>query len=336
MTSTRTAARLLTLTAVAEPVPTVRVNMAALLENLSGDLAAAVAAIDNMSRHERNRHAAALRRRFAELRPVVGLAARPTSLTLAGGGNMKTAKNRLPTITYTGSPATSGRVLLDTVDGPVRLVFSNCPHLGKCARVCVLTGGNARYSSVANGRRWRDLVAYTDPVGWIQLLRAEIIAAADRGNGRGVLVRSDVGTELGLARIVPALFADTPNGSTVRGYDYAKNPAAMRRDGFIADRNHRSVYSWNENADARTVNRYLHRGGNVVVVAAIRKADPIPSAWKIGRQWWPTVDGDADDDRYNDPAGRVVIVRAKGKAAQARHAARLGGFVMPAPTPIDN
>jgi hypothetical protein len=197
----------------------------------------------------------------------------------------------------------------------------------------VLTGGNARYSSVANGRRWRDLVSYTDPVGWIPLLRAEIIAAADRDNGRGVLVRSDVGTELGLARLVPALFADTPSGSRVRGYDYGKNPAILRGDGFTTNRNHRTAYSWNERSDARTVNRYLGRGGNVVVVAAIRKGDPIPEAWRIGRQWWPTVDGDADDDRHNDRRSAVVLVRAKGKAAQARHAARLGGFVMPVVSP---
>jgi hypothetical protein len=333
-TKTTTAARLLQLSAVAaDPTPTVRVDMAAHLAAIAAELVAAVAAVDAMTPHQRRKHAAALGRRFAALRPAVNLAARPTSLTLPGNGNRKTAKNQLPTITYTGSPSTSGRVTLDTISGPVRLIFNNCPHSGKCSRVCVLTGGNARYNSVANGRRWRDLVSYTDPVGWIQLLRAEIIAAADRGNGRGVLVRSDVGTELGLARLVPALFADTPSGSRVRGYDYAKSPAAMRGDGFTADRNHRTAYSWNERSDARTVNRFLHRGGSVVVVAAIRKADPIPDAWRIGRQWWPTIDGDATDDRYHDAAGAVVLVRAKGKAAQARHAARLGGFVMPSQLP---
>ena len=302
-----------------------RVEMAQHFTKHADAMAEAVAAFDLMTPKEQRRMVAQLRLRFSELRPLVGLKANRTSLTQSAAGNIKVAKNVARTITYTGSPATSGRVTVDTLRGPVEIVANNCPHAGKCARVCVLSGGNARYDGVRDGRRWRDLVAVLDPVGWVVLRRAELIAAADKFGA--VLERGDVGTEYGLADLVPQLYADTPKGNTVRGYDYGKRPQILRGDGWTADRHHRTVYSWNESSDARAVNRFLGRGGNVVMVAAIAKRDDVPAAVLIGSKWWPTIDGDKTDDRFNEAGGRVVIVRAKGKATEKKHAAHLGGFL---------
>jgi hypothetical protein len=89
------------------------------------------------------------------------------------------------------------------------------------------------------------------------------------------------------------------------------------------------VYSWHESSDARAVNRFLARGGNVVVVTDMVKGDTVPEFWRIGSKWWPTVDGDASDDRHGDPGGRVVVLYAKGAAVSTRHRDRLAGFVMP-------
>jgi len=302
-----------------------RVEMAQHLAAVRLEMVLAVAELDAMTSTERRRHVAQLRTRFAELRPMVGLKATRTSLTKSGATNIKVAKNKARTITYTGSPATSGRVTVDTLRGPVEIVPNNCPHAGKCAAVCVLSGGMARYDVVRDGRRWRDLVAVLDPVGWVQLRRAELIAAADKFGA--VLERGDVGTEYGLADLVPQLYSDTPNGNTVRGYDYGKRPQILRGDGWTADRHHRTVYSWNESSDARAVNQFLGRGGNVVMVGKVHKSEPVPAAVLIGSKWWPTIDGDATDDRFNEAGGRVVIVRAKGKATHKNLADRLGGFV---------
>ena len=326
MTTRTRSARLAAIAAPTEP-RTVRVDMLRHLERHAAAMAAAVAAADAMTDHERRTRRRQLGAMFAELRPTVGLMARPTDLLMPGTSNTKLAKNPAPTVSYTGSPSTSGRVHVDTADGPVRLVFSQCPHAGRCAAVCVLTGGRGKFSSTMAGRRWRDLVAYTDPVGWAQLIRLEIIAAADR-HGM-ILARLDTGTELGLGRMVPAILADTPNGATVRGYDYAKNPAVLEGNGWTDNRHHRTVYSWNESTEPAAVGRFLRRGGSVAVVLNIPKGAPIPATWRIGRTDWPTVDGDATDNRLADPGAVVVVLRAKGAATTARMADRLAGFVLP-------
>lgn len=304
-----------TVAAVAVDVspPTVRVNMFEHLRGSAVEMAAAVAEVDGMTAAERRAYGATLRRRFAEWRPAVGLQARPVPLLLSGSRNVKIGKNIARTVTYTGSPSTSARVVLAMSSGERRrVVMDSCPWSGSCAACCVLRGGNARYSSVAAGRAWRTLCAYVDPVGWAALRRAELVAAADRHGA--ILERGDVGTEYGVADWLPTMYADTPSGAIVRGYDYGKRPSLLAGDGWGAGGHHRTAYSWNESSSPRRVARFLERGGTVAMVTDTRKGENVPSAVDIGGEWWPTVDGDATDDRHNDPDGVVVVLRAKGAA----------------------
>lgn len=295
-------------------VRTVRVDMTAHLGEHAAAMRAAVTAVDAMRPAERRTYAAAMRRRFAEWRPLVSLEPRPVPFTLEGEGNMKIGKNDARTVTYTGAPSTSARAVLTMSDGEaVRVVLDSCPHSGACAAVCVLKSGNGRYPSVAAGRAWRTLCAYMDPAGWAAVRRAELIGAADRHGA--IVERGDTGTEHGIIDMVPELYADTPRGGIVRGYDYGKRPSILQGDGWSADGHHRTTYSWSESSNTRAVVRFLERGGTVAMVTDTRKGEPVPSAVEIGGRWWPTVDGDESDNRLEDPAGVVVILRAKGAAA---------------------
>lgn len=302
-----------------------RVNMAAHLAAHALDMADAVAMVDAMTRAERRAWAAATRRRFAEWRPAVGLEPRPVPLVLPGEGNAKIGKNISRTVTYTGAPSTSARVPLTLVDGsPVVLVLDSCPHSGTCAAVCVVCGGRGRFSSVRAGRTWRTLCAYMDPAAWAGLRRAELVALADKHGA--ILERGDVATEYALADILPELYADTPAGALVRGYDYGKRPTLLQGDGWAADRHHRTAYSWSESSSSRSVAAFLERGGTVAMVTDTRKGEPVPRLVDIAGRWWPTVDGDESDNRHEDPAGVVVILRAKGAAiGRGRRAALVRG-----------
>lgn len=297
----------------AAPLETVRINMTEHLRGSALEMAAAVAEVDGMTAAQRRTFGAAIRRRFAEWRPAVGLQARPVPLLLQGSGNVKIGRNVARTLTYTGSPSTSARVVFSMASGKRRrVVMDSCPWSGSCAACCVLRGGNARYSTVSAGRTWRTLCAYVDPVGWAALRRVELVAAANRHGA--ILERGDVGTEYGMSDWLPSLYADTPEGAAVRGYDYGKRPNILGGDGWAADGHHRTAYSWNESSNARRVARFLERGGTVAMVTDTRKGENVPSAVDIAGTWWPTVDGDVTDDRYNDPESVVVVLRAKGAA----------------------
>jgi hypothetical protein len=59
---------------------------------------------------------------------------------------------------------------------------------------------------------------------------------------------------------------------------------------------------------------YLKEGGNVAVIMAKRKSDPIPATlWGF-----PTVDGDANDRRYMDPQGSIAVLTPKGGLDRTR------------------
>jgi len=80
----------------------------------------------------------------------------------------------------------------------------------------------------------------------------------------------------------------------------------MDRVGFLAE-NYRTTYSVTRATRAETVARITGRGDTVTAV--FPSVAPIPAAWR----GLPVVDGDTTDDRFSDPSGVVVGLKAKGK-----------------------
>jgi len=120
---------------------------------------------------------------------------------------------------------------------------------------------------------------------------------------------------------IPAV-ADTLERFKIAAYAYTKRPAAVRaamRFGDGRTGGTRIVYSWSERADERLAADYLRAGGSVAVVFAGlgsgRNARPIPDAFAIDGETFPTIDGDETDDRTTDPRGHVVALRGKGPLA---------------------
>lgn len=99
----------------------------------------------------------------------------------------------------------------------------------------------------------------------------------------------------------------------VHFYEYTKAPLRMESRGGIPA-NLSLTFSISERADADAeAARYLDAGYGAAVVTFTKRHQP-PARFTVDGASYPTVDGDAHDARFLDPAGHVVILAAKGRA----------------------
>lgn len=180
-----------------------------------------------------------------------------------------------------------------------------------CRAACVMTtAGNARYRSVGDARIVKTRFLATYPQAFITLLHAEILATVKRHGP--IDYRSNVASDLRWERIAPTLL-EIPD---VRVYDYTKAPAAHREP----TENYRLTFSVSDRpASTREAIEYLESGHNAAVVFATLRGHELPATWN----GFDVIDGDTSDARFDDAAGTVVGLRAKGAAIG--NAA--GGFV---------
>lgn len=267
-----------------------------------------------------------LRRTISAMRETLGPSEMFEVSAPEQSGNAKLAKNRAVTLAFTGaSGADSGR-------------FNPCPAIGECGKICVLgrTCGLAAIGLADHmiGARTRRIVAMREhPVAaGAELVRAAARAArmADSLSLR-TIARLNVGTDIGFESIpeVDSLFARFG----IDAYAYTKRPAAvraaMRSGGFVGRT--RIVYSWSERVNESLAADYLRSGGTVaLVIGGIgrQNAASLFSAVRIGGQAFPTIDGDATDDRTLDPRGIVVALRGKGPLQTLDGVQSVGGFAL--------
>jgi hypothetical protein len=133
----------------------------------------------------------------------------------------------------------------------------------------------------------------------VSLLAAEIDKAFGK-HGEQLRVRLNTFSDIRWEDIVPWLFTERPH---VHFYDYTKdwahNPPA----------NYRLTLSVSERTSDAKATARARDGQNVAVVFTTRKGDPLPAEWHGIR----VIDGDASDNRSDDPGGVVVGLRAKGR-----------------------
>ena len=189
-----------------------------------------------------------------------------------------------------------------------------CSHASEgCIQACLFSAGMGAFSNVQDARVAKTKAFFANPKQFVEDLAKDIEAAQRKAareglelcvrlNGTSDLPWENLGGQAGVC-----LMRRFPG---VRFYDYTKNPARIRA--FLAGRmpeNYSLTFSRSE-CNGETALELAKAGANVAVVFATKKGEDLPATW-AGR---PVVDGDLHDLRFLDGRGRIVGLRAKGKA----------------------
>lgn len=215
--------------------------------------------------------------------------------------NHKLGKNSVPTWSLSLAPALSS--------GAGNVCPASTPT---CRAGCVAYAGRGR--SAHKVRIVRALFLAEEPRAFVRFMAHELEVAARQGR---VACRPNAFSDLAVERIAPWLLAALPG---VMFMDYTK------RWDRIGLGNYYLIYSASERTTVDQIRERVSTGANVAVVVGARRKEPLPATWA----GLPALDGDRSDQRWTDPPGHVVLLRAKG-SLYGRNGS-LSGFVKPLAT----
>lgn len=209
-----------------------------------------------------------------------------------GDHNKKIAKNRIPSVSFTGAPH--------------RMAGLNaCTNsTASCRKVCIRHTGRLEMPRAQEVGVDRMQFLHQNPDHAISLIHWETVRAAAKVSE--LARRLNVVTDLNWEDIAPWLFTHAPEN--VVTYDYTKD---WSRQPEPAER-YRLTFSAMERHGAAEIIQMTNKGRNVAVVfPAEYKDTPYPDEW-FGI---PLINGDVTDFRYEDPqTGVIVALYAKGRA----------------------
>lgn len=267
------------------------------------------AVIDGMSGRHRGAVTAA-RAEQAELRGRIGYRAAPAPILTGGASQHKLAKNSAPSLGMMLAPE---RKLLRPDLADIRDAYgiaggiNVCPRASQgCAFACLDTSGQSGMPTAQRAQAARTAFLLARPRAAGLIIGAEIAAALRRTNDVVNLrlnTTSDLRWELISADMISALV-----DAGVMVYDYT----AWRPTDRVPVAGYDLTYSAKETS--HTPDDYLveilRSGGRVAIPFDTRRHAPLPLSWR----GFPVIDGDQHDERWRDPAGVVVGLRAKGHA----------------------
>lgn len=171
----------------------------------------------------------------------------------------------------------------------------------ECVAGCVAHSGNGLYPAVSRARIAKTRMLFEYPQESAELL-FDFLRTAQHSYLAGfeVGVRLNTFSDLDWQIVAPWIFEFWPD---LHFYDYTKDWG--RISNF---KNYSLTYSASERTPDLNIRRAVANGRNVAVVFAIGRTKALPSVW----MGLPVVDGDKTDERWNDPKGCVVGLRAKG------------------------
>ena len=291
------------------------------VERTLADASIGAAIADGM--HPANRaEISAARSLWASLRSQVGYRRAPAALLTSGASQYKLSKNTLASF---GLMLTPERGMMSPTLGDVRAVFrltgpiNICPLASKgCALACLSRSGQSGMPAQQRAQAVRTAFLLGHPRAFGLILGAEIAAAVKR-NGR-INLRLNVTSDIRWELVAPALVS-TLTAAGVTLYDYT---AWCPDDRRLTGPDYHMTYSAKE--FAHTSDDYLTgilaSGQNVSVPFTTARGHALPATW----HGYPVIDGDESDERYRDPRGVVVGLRAKGHAWRRDNTA---GFIRP-------
>ena len=206
---------------------------------------------------------------------------------------------------------------------------SLCPYATKgCTAACLgISAGRMRFTSVQQAQVNRTRLFHENRKAYFIVLVDEILRAKRRAERDGLKLSirlngtSDILWEYMKFEIDGVTFYDIFQAfPDVMFYDYTKVPYKYRKDAVDLP-NYRLTYSYTgEPVSIKRANEYIAAGCSVSVVytgdASAKLKKLFPNSW-----FW--VNGDAHDMRFLDPAGSLVLLKAKGDAKRDR-----SGFVV--------
>lgn len=203
-------------------------------------------------------------------------------------GNHKLMKSEWPTYAVSLAPARESGINVCPFSTPL------------CRKGCIAFAGKGDLPAIKRARIDKTLFLAEQPRAFVTLLDHEI-AAAHQKHGR-LAVRLNNFSDIPWEHIIPWLFE---RHSAVEFYDYTKDWGRVN----LPD-NYWLTYSASERTPiAQVIGRTIQDDRNVAVVFDTRRSEPLPTTfWTV-----PVIDGDSTDERFLDPQGVVVGLRAKGR-----------------------
>jgi hypothetical protein len=170
----------------------------------------------------------------------------------------------------------------------------------ECRTYCVSKAGRGNMEGVQRAKRWRTDLLLNEPDVFVTLWYHELVAHVTKHGS--VAHRPDVFSDLHSWQWAPCIYED-PN---VIHYGYTKRPVAQWWEDKPA--NLHLTYSASERTDDQEIETLTSAGVNVTVPFDVGRNHDLPKRYN----GITVIDGDKTDERYLDPPGVIVGLRAKG------------------------
>jgi len=185
-----------------------------------------------------------------------------------------------------------------------------CPFATKgCAAACLNSAGRGKFSNVQLARRRKTNLFFSDRKLFLQQLIEDLTKINKKAikENKLIYVRLNGTSDIDFDQLLYRYFGISfVSFGSLRFYDYTKDKNKALKNVSYANDIYRVTYSRSEKDSDLDIKVLLSAGVNVAAVFT----NDLPDTY-LG---YPVINGDLTDLRFNDEAGVIVGLKAKGKA----------------------